>query len=98
MEVLYPRCAGLDVHAGSVTACVRIAVDATVTYEHRTVSANTRGNARRGEPEDRSRERLLRSTRGKRRVDEDPPRRHGFARSRSNCRKLTVHDSGTIEG
>ena len=25
MEVLYPRCAGLDVHAGSVTACVRIA-------------------------------------------------------------------------
>jgi transposase len=33
----------LDVHAGSVTACVRIAKDATVTYEHRTVSANTRG-------------------------------------------------------
>ena len=25
MEVLYPRCAGLDVHAGSVTACARIA-------------------------------------------------------------------------
>lgn len=43
MEVLYSRCAGLDVHAGSVTACVRIAVDATVTYEHRTVSATTRG-------------------------------------------------------
>jgi transposase len=43
MEVLYPRCASLDVHAGSVTACVRIAVDATVTYEHCTVSANTRG-------------------------------------------------------
>jgi transposase len=43
MEVLYPRCAGLDIHAGSVTACVRIAVEATVTYEHRTVSANTRG-------------------------------------------------------
>ena len=43
MEVLYPRCAGLDVHAGSVTACVRIAVNATVTYEHRTVSATTRG-------------------------------------------------------
>jgi transposase len=43
MEVLYPRCAGLDVHAGRVTACVRIAVDATVTYEHRTVSASTRG-------------------------------------------------------
>ena len=43
MEVLYTRCAGLDVHAGSVTACVRVAVDATVTYDHRTVSANTRG-------------------------------------------------------
>src|ERR1700676_4558511 len=43
MEVLYTRCAGLDVHASSVTACVGIAVDATVTYEHRTVSANTRG-------------------------------------------------------
>ena len=28
MEVLYPRCAGLDVHAGSVTACVRIAAGA----------------------------------------------------------------------
>src|SRR3972149_1219845 len=43
MEVLYPRCAGVDVPAGSVPACVRIAVDARVTYEHRTVSANTRG-------------------------------------------------------
>jgi hypothetical protein len=26
MEVLYPRCAGLDVHAASVTACARIVV------------------------------------------------------------------------
>jgi transposase len=43
MEVLYPRCAGLDVHAGSVTACARIAVGATVTYDHRTVSTTTRG-------------------------------------------------------
>ena len=43
MEVLYPRCAGLDVHAGSVIACVRIAAGATVTYEHRTVSTTTRG-------------------------------------------------------
>ena len=25
MEVLYPRCAGLDVHQASVVACVRIA-------------------------------------------------------------------------
>src|SRR3972149_9989758 len=43
MEVLYPRCAGVDVHAGSVTACVRIASGAQVTYEHRTVSATTQG-------------------------------------------------------
>lgn len=43
MEVLYPRCAGLDVHAKTVVACVRIASGATVSYEHRTVSTNTRG-------------------------------------------------------
>jgi transposase len=43
MEVLYPRCAGLDVHAKTVVACVRIASGATVTYDHRTVSTNTRG-------------------------------------------------------
>jgi transposase len=43
MEVLYPRCAGLDVHAKTVVACVRIASGATVTYAHRTVSTNTGG-------------------------------------------------------
>jgi transposase len=43
MEVLYRSCAGLDVHAGSVTACARIATDAHVTYEHRTVPTTTRG-------------------------------------------------------
>jgi transposase len=43
MEVLYPRCAGLDVHAKTVVACVRLASGATVTYEHRTVSTTTRG-------------------------------------------------------
>jgi len=43
MEVLYPRCAGLDVHAGSVTACARIAVGAQVTYDHHTVPTTTRG-------------------------------------------------------
>src|SRR5258707_13015259 len=43
MEVLYPRCAGVDVHAGSVTACLRLASGADVTYQHRTVSATTRG-------------------------------------------------------
>jgi transposase len=43
MEVLYPRCAGLDVHARSVTACVRIASGADVSYHHRTVPTTTRG-------------------------------------------------------
>ena len=43
MEVLYPRCAGLDVHSKTVVACVRVAAGATVTYEHRTVSTTTRG-------------------------------------------------------
>jgi transposase len=43
MEVLYARCAGLDVHARNVVACVRIAAGAKVTYEHRTVSTTTRG-------------------------------------------------------
>jgi transposase len=43
MEMLYQRCAGLDVHAANVVACVRIASGATVTYEHRTVSTSTRG-------------------------------------------------------
>jgi transposase len=43
MEVLYPRCAGLDVHAKTVVACVRLASGTTVTYEHRTVSTSTRG-------------------------------------------------------
>jgi transposase len=43
MEVLYPRCAGLDVHAKTVVACVRIAEGARVMYDHRTVSTTTRG-------------------------------------------------------
>lgn len=43
MEVLHPRCAGLDVHAANVVACVRVAVGGPVTYAHRTVSTTTRG-------------------------------------------------------
>lgn len=43
MEVIYPRCAGLDVHASSITACVRIAAGHEVTYQHRTVTATTAG-------------------------------------------------------
>jgi transposase len=43
MEVLYPRCAGLDVHAKSVTVCRRIAADGTRRYEQRTFPTTTRG-------------------------------------------------------
>jgi transposase len=43
MEVLYPRCAGLDVHARTVTACVRSASGPDVSYQHRTVPTTTRG-------------------------------------------------------
>ena len=43
MEVMYARCAGLDVHAGTVVACARIAADGRVTYEHRTVATTSRG-------------------------------------------------------
>jgi transposase len=43
MEVLYPRCAGLDVHAKTVAACLRVAAGADVTYRHRTVSTTTAG-------------------------------------------------------
>jgi transposase len=43
MDVLYPRCAGLDVHADSVTACVRVATGTEVTYQHRTLPTTTRG-------------------------------------------------------
>jgi transposase len=43
MEVMYARCAGLDVHAATVVACVRIATGPAVTYEHRTVPTTSRG-------------------------------------------------------
>lgn len=43
MDVLYPRCAGLDVHAGSITACVRLAAGSAVTQHQRTFPATTRG-------------------------------------------------------
>ena len=43
MEVLYPRCAGLDVHARSVTAGVRIASGPDITYQHQTFATTTRG-------------------------------------------------------
>jgi transposase len=43
MDVLYPRCAGLDVHATNVVACVRLTSGATITYERRTASTSSRG-------------------------------------------------------
>jgi transposase len=42
MEVLYPRCAGLDVHQASVVACVRIA-NARASHEVRTFETTTKG-------------------------------------------------------
>jgi transposase len=43
MEGVYPRCAGLDVHARSITACVRVAAGHEVTYQHRTVATTPAG-------------------------------------------------------
>ena len=43
MEVIYPRCAGLDVHKQSVVACVRIASDGPLVQEVRTFAATTSG-------------------------------------------------------
>ena len=41
MEMLHPRCAGLDVHKDSVVACVRIASDGGVKHEVRTFGTTT---------------------------------------------------------
>ena len=43
MEVMYPRCAGLDVHSRRVNACVRVAAGRTVTTEHREFATTTAG-------------------------------------------------------
>ena len=42
MQLLYARCAGVDVHARQVVACVRLVTD-TVTYHRLTVPTTTRG-------------------------------------------------------
>jgi transposase len=42
MEVLYPHCAGLDVHKDSVVACVRHMVDGKVTTTVKTFATTTR--------------------------------------------------------
>jgi len=41
MEVLHPRCAGLDVHKDSVVACIRIATEGGVRQEVRTFGTTT---------------------------------------------------------
>jgi transposase len=43
MEVIHPRCAGLDVHKQSVVACVRIAINSTLTQEVRSFATTTSG-------------------------------------------------------
>jgi len=43
MQVLYPRCAGLDVHKQTVVACVRIAGEREATTEVRTFPTTTAG-------------------------------------------------------
>jgi len=42
MEVLYPHCAGLDVHKDMVVACLRHVVDGTIKREVRTVKTTTK--------------------------------------------------------
>src|SRR5260370_11508519 len=41
MKVLYPRCAGLDVHQQTVVACARMASGSTVQHEVRTFGTTT---------------------------------------------------------
>jgi transposase len=43
MEVIYPRCAGLDVHKQTVVACVRIAGDGPPLLEVRSFASTTSG-------------------------------------------------------
>jgi transposase len=43
MEVIHPRCAGLDVHKETVVACVRLAVAETVSREVKTFETTTSG-------------------------------------------------------
>lgn len=42
MEVLHPHCAGLDVHKGSVVACVRHMVEGKIATEVRVFQTTTR--------------------------------------------------------
>lgn len=49
MEMIYPRCAGLDVHKDTVVACVRIAEGQHVTREVREFGTSTRELLRLGD-------------------------------------------------
>lgn len=42
MEVIHPRCAGLDVHQQTVVACARVVADGRITHELRTFGTSTR--------------------------------------------------------
>jgi transposase len=41
MDVIHPKCAGLDVHQRTVVACVRLAIGQSVTHEVRTFGTTT---------------------------------------------------------
>jgi transposase len=41
MEVLHPRCCGLDVHKETVVACVRLVIDGKAVKETRTFATTT---------------------------------------------------------
>jgi len=43
MEVIHPRCAGLDVHKDTVVACVRLALGGQVKREIKTFETTTSG-------------------------------------------------------
>jgi len=43
MEVLYPRCAGVDVHKDTVVACLRLAAEGAARSEVRTFDTTTPG-------------------------------------------------------
>ena len=42
MDIVHPRCAGLDVHQKTVVACARIVAEGAVTQEVRTFGTPTR--------------------------------------------------------
>jgi len=41
MEVVHPKCAGLDVHQHTVVACARVAAGSSVTRDVRTFGTTT---------------------------------------------------------